>query len=339
MLKARIRLMACMAQSEMKNKVIEELKGDVEREGTCEDRACLYEVLSKIHQEKMDFAWSKVMEGARKGRFFRKKPAGALAVYEEWKEERTALLRNWAKAAEGHGRLRAWGHLLAALDVKEDREVLADLWDQAKAGLMAMEEADRQNMIIQWIGCMRIGCGEDEAAGAILSKRNRNCLRLAKLYPLEPAMGKEARQAFYKAMVRAHLYEDEEKTAADWALKGARRLEPILDPDQMFLYLERVNVDLGLVDDRERECASLMRMQWQLAKDLGAHGTGAKLSLFLLKFALDDQREKEAKRQWIYLDGLIASFGKQTLFDDGVKEADRWIERLKKQLDQMGEAA
>lgn len=340
MLQAKIRLMDRMVPSDMKDQILEELKGEVEANGTLEEKACFYEVHAGILKELEDFAWWKVMETMKSKRLiFQKNPLKAFSIYEHFKGERIEVLRKWAEHSEGESRLLAWGNLMAVLDVKEDREELSEIWALAKSEVMELPEERRQEILRMWMSQMVDREAEDDVTEAVSSNRRNNSARLNRLYPLEPVMDGTTRNLFFSSMVKAYDFEGEEQNAVDWALKGMARLELVLEADALFLYLEQVNQSLGLVDGRETECAKLVRRQWELAKGLDAYGSGVKLSMVLMNLALDDGREIEANQHWDYLEGAIQKYGIAKLCRNGEKDSKRLLDRLKRRVDQMNRSS
>lgn len=238
--------------------------------------------------------------------------------------EQIDVLRAWAAHAEGEERLLAWGNLLAVLDSREEREEIVEIWSQAKEEWLGLPEREQQEMLCCWMRMM---------------PNHLNKHRLMRLYPLESRMGGETRRLFYQSMVVVYVQDGNEQAACDWAVKGMSRLENMLEADQLFLYLEFANVILEAVDGRETETAKLMRRQWELAQELGAYGTGAKLSLILLHVALDEHCEKEARKQWAYLEEMIGKFGFALLFSDRERVAKRWMKKMKRRLNRLERGA
>lgn len=340
MLLAKIRLMDRMVPSDIKDQILEELKAEIEAHGTTEEKACFYEVHAGILQEMEEFAWWKVLESMKSKRlFFKKNPSKDFAIYSHFKEERIEVLRKWANHAQGESRLLAWGNLMAILDVKEDREELSEVWVQAKAEVMELPEEKRQEILRLWLKQLVDHETDDDASQVVTSKHLNNSVRLNRLYPLEPTMDGPTRHLFYRSMVQAYDFEGEDLVAVDWALKGMARLGAVLEADDLFLYLESVNQTVGLVDGRETECAKLVRCQWNLARDLDAYGSGVKLSMVLMNLALDDGREMEANQQWDYLEGTIQKYGISKLFSGREKDLKRWLDRLKRRLDQVNRSS
>lgn len=336
MLRAKIRLLDRMVPSDMKDQILEELKAETEANGTIEDRACFYKVHVGILKEREAFAWWEVMESMKaKRRMFKKKPVKAFEVYTHYKEQRIEALRKWAACSEGEDRLLAWGNLLAVLDVKEDRDELAEIWVRAKPEVMELAGEKRQACLQVWIKQMVEHDSDDPVSEALTSNHLNNGMRLHRLYPLEPAMDGPTRNLFYRSMVQAYDFEGEDQLAADWALKGMARLEAGLEADALFLYLEWVNQTVGIVEGRETECAKLVRRQWELAKELDAYGTSAKLSMILMKLALDAGRKREANQQWEDLNRSVRKFGMDKLFNGRGKKLKRWMDRLERRLDHL----
>lgn len=340
MMQARIRLMEQMVESEMKEHALEEIQRAIETEATPEERACFYAACAGMLKKKEEQVWEALMTAFRKRRVLSwNRPVRCLNDYGDTRRDRIMALRAWAENTKGEDRLHPWGELLAVLDYHESREEIEEIWMRGRKGLESLPEEKYQATMRHWMLMLVDGDLVDSLGKSVLSSRRKTSLRLMRFYPLEPKMNGQTRLVFYRLMAWAQSQAGEDQAAVDWATKGMNRMGDLLEADQMFLYLEEVIRSLGRVGDREAETAKLMRHQWELAQDLGAYATGAKLSIMLLQTALEDEREQEAWRQWNYLQDTIKRFGTAPLFSNRERDVKRWIKKLKRRLDRLNHGA